>query len=720
MLLKRNMLRNKRFLYGKVILCAVLCSGMLLSLGLPWGRRHLTYHEFKEMIPDSHTSTIIDRAYDRITQEFVMPYDIIEGVSLAVRPDSKSDEESFVFKLIDLENKKTVGQSFFSPHISEDCRCYIDLGDSIPVRKGESYLFSIESEDEDLGMTASSQRMDGLPFEIQTQDTDYALPFRVYGGDADFWWSGLVLFGILWIIIIANRILFLIRKEIPLVHDTVLQAILFALIVFIMRVLFCQGVGFTDENDNIRGGMIIADGGILYKDYITQHMPVTYYICSLFALLGASSVEQFRICYYVFDGIIWALIYYRHGEHFGKVKIAALPVLIIVCWTTLLPDFGFRILSEGIQALSFIALLLEYFQYIEDVDLGWTRSIILSICIWGSFGTVFLSAYSLVVIFILVLIKEIQYWKKGISINELFKRYMPFAISIVISFLIACLYFVSHHSLRKAVEQAYSFNRYIYPFYLGGFGSTVFQPVWEGIQAFLDLMASSFHVLSTQKISVSTVLPFAIASGVILSSFRLIHIGKIFECIGPFFSMLFVASRGFDSFHGMAAWSIAIFIIVMGGNGILKNALPKSLFLIAIAILITNYFNTAYQLFLNGPEYVTELESGVVALTEDDDNKDIFMDCYSCDSIYLYYKGRKLVNSAAYMLPWYMDWYEESTVMDLQEKRPGVVVYNIDRSVWGYDHYNDAFDSVLQENYIRLSNDDSSWEYCIWLERTKQ
>ena len=59
-------------------------------------------------------------------------------------------------------------------------------------------------------------------------------------------------------------------------------------------------------------------------------------------------------------------------------------------------------------------------------------------------------------------------------------------------------------------------------------------------------------------------------------------------------------------------------------------------------------------------------------------------------------------------------------VMDLLEKRPGVVVYNIDRSVWGYEHFNDAFDSALQENYVRLSNDASGWKSLIWLERTRQ
>lgn len=719
MLYYRNTLQNRRILYVVVILCTVLCSAILLSLGLAWGRKHLTYHEFKEMDSNSNGCTIIDNVYDGLTQEFVMPYDIIEGVSLTIHPNFQSDEVSFVFKLIDPENNKIVGESLFAPNISEDGQNYISFGDSICVRKGEIYLFSIESEEEYHSSTVSTQLMDRLDLGIQPQETDDALSFRVYGGDADFWWSGFVLIGILWIVIIAIRMLFLIRKGIPLFHDAVLQAILLALVVFIMRVLFCQGRGFTDEKDNIRGGMIIADGGILYKDYITQHMPVAYYICALFTRLGASSIEQFRICYYIFDGIIWAFVYYRHGEHFGKVKIAALPVLIRVCLNTLLPDFGFRILSEDIQALSFVALLLEYLRYIEDGDLGWKRSIIMAICIWGSFGAVFLSAYSLAVILILVLIKEIQYWKKGISINELFKRYKPFAISIVIPFLIVCIYFGSHHTLMKAVEQAYTFNRYIYPFYLDGFGATVFQPVCESIQAFLDLMAGSLRAMLKQELSVSTVLPFTIALGVVVSSLRLVHIGKIFECIGPFFMMLFTGSRGFDSFHGMAAWAIAVFIIVMGINDSLKNSFSKLLILIFMAILVSTYFNEAYQVLLTGPQYVTELESEVVALTEDDDSKDIFMDCYSCDSIYLYYKGRKLVNSAGYMLPWYMDWYEESAIMELLERSPGVVVYNIDRSVWGYEHFSDAFDSTLQEHYIRLSNDDSSWKSYIWLKRTK-
>lgn len=719
--LNRNALQNKRLLYADVILCAVLCSVILLSLGLPWGRKHLTYHEFKDIYSNGHTNTITtDSAFDGISQEFVMPYDMIEGISLTVHPDLLPDEGSFAFKLIDQENKTIVDETVFVPQICEDGRYYFNLADSIRVRKGEAYLFSIEAEDTDSGLAASSRLAEELNLQIQAQDTEAPLSVRVYGGDADFWWSGFVLSGILWIVIIAIRKLTLIRKEKPVFRDVVLQAIVLALTVFILRALFCQGMGFTDENDNIRGGMIIADGSVLYRDYITQHMPVAYYICALFALMGASSIEQFRLCYYALEGIIWALLYYRHADYFGRFKISALPVLIVVCVTILLPAFGFMILSEGIQALSLVALLLEYFRYIDDGDLGWKRSILLSICIWGCFGTVFLSAYPLAVIFALVLIKEIKYWKKGFSGHELFQRYKPFAISIVIPFLIACFYFGGHHSLKKALEQAYTFNRYIYPFYLDGFGSTVFQPAREGIQAFLDIVASSFRTLSTQRLSVGTVLPFTIASGVNIASFRLIHIGKTFECIGPFFAMLFAGSRGFDSFHGMAAWAIAVFIIVMGFNGCLKKSLSKSLAFIAMAILVSNYFNSAYQLLLTGPEYITELESEVIALTEDDDNKDIFMDCYSCDSIYLYDKGRRPVNSVVYMMPWYMDRYEECAVMDLLEKRPGVVVYNIDRSVWGYEHFNDAFDSALQENYVRLSNDASGWKSLIWLERTRQ
>lgn len=62
---------------------------------------------------------------------------------------------------------------------------------------------------------------------------------------------------------------------------------------------------FTDECDNIRGGILIAKGRVLYRDYYTQHTPFGYYLCAFFAWLGAKSIQQFRLLYYLFSAILW-------------------------------------------------------------------------------------------------------------------------------------------------------------------------------------------------------------------------------------------------------------------------------------------------------------------------------------------------------------------------------------------------------------------------------
>lgn len=66
-------------------------------------------------------------------------------------------------------------------------------------------------------------------------------------------------------------------------------------------------------------------------------------------------------------------------------------------------------------------------------------------------------------------------------------------------------------------------------------------------------------------------------------------------------------------------------------------------------------------------------------------------------------------------LPWYMDWYEQDTIDDLESNQPNIVVYNEEQATWGYTYYANAFVSALKENYTRLSdNPDDGWKYRIW------
>ena len=84
---------------------------------------------------------------------------------------------------------------------------------------------------------------------------------------------------------------------------------------------------FADETDNLLGGLLLSRGARLYVDYFSNHMPLAYYVAAVPALLGASSLEQFRIfsdtlLIIATLGIVWA---FR----------TSLPLLTLGLWAVL-------------------------------------------------------------------------------------------------------------------------------------------------------------------------------------------------------------------------------------------------------------------------------------------------------------------------------------------------------------------------------------------------
>jgi hypothetical protein len=60
--------------------------------------------------------------------------------------------------------------------------------------------------------------------------------------------------------------------------------------------LFADAVReFEDEADNLLGAVLIARGARLYADYFSSHMPFVYYLSALPALLGAWTIDDFRL-----------------------------------------------------------------------------------------------------------------------------------------------------------------------------------------------------------------------------------------------------------------------------------------------------------------------------------------------------------------------------------------------------------------------------------------
>ncbi len=84
---------------------------------------------------------------------------------------------------------------------------------------------------------------------------------------------------------------------------------------------------FADETDNLLGGLLITRGYRLYVDFFSSHMPVAYYVAAVPALLGASTLEQFR----VFSNLL--LILATLGVAWGFRD--RLPILLLGLWATI-------------------------------------------------------------------------------------------------------------------------------------------------------------------------------------------------------------------------------------------------------------------------------------------------------------------------------------------------------------------------------------------------
>ena len=224
--------------------------------------------------------------------------------------------------------------------------------------------------------------------------------------------------------------------------------VIIAFVVLVLLNSFSVSGSFTDEWDNIRGGMVIAKGGVLYRDYVTQHTPVMYYLCGLFALFGAGSLQQFRLSYYLFEAIVWGILYARHVKFFGKKKMLLLVMFECIFVSSVLGGAqGYMILSDGMQGLCMVALLLEFLRYYQDKKITWDRAIIISVSIWGSFGSAFISAYAILFVVISVMGLEI-FWnrKEKRSAMELIKRYCRLSICLLVPFIAAIIYFKTNNS----------------------------------------------------------------------------------------------------------------------------------------------------------------------------------------------------------------------------------------------------------------------------------
>lgn len=703
----------------------ILIAVIIAFIGYGIVSTKLTFKEYKSYGQEGNQWIEVASNGDSISQTFIMPYEILHSVAIKVGTYGRDNNSEWIFYLFEASTGKEVYQRKFNASLIEDQSYYeIEVDRNIKVNKGAEYIVVIQATD----VSETNALAFRAEFDDNAQETSLYhgeellsanLCFRVYGGDPDYWWCGLLGFLVLVFLVTILRVQIVVWHGKKPWEDRMLQILFVGILFFILQFSFSIRGAFNDELDNMRGGLVIANGGVLYRDYITQHTPVVYYLCSLFALLGANSISQFRLSYYILESVIWALVYARHADYFGKKKLLQLTVLEVICISSVMNPEGCMVLSDGWQGLLFVVLMLEFLRYYKDRSLGWDRSVIVSLCIWGSFGAIFISAYSLIWVVMAVILTEINEWSKTkCSAKDIFIRYYKLLISLVVPFGIALMYFKFNHALRSAFDQCYVFNREVYPQYIGGLGETLFQPFINGVQNFFIFMRDNFILIITAGASITIILRFIIMAVAVAILIKMFEKRKYMESITLFLFMIFSAIRGYE-FHGLAAWYLAVMIIALNID-VIREMMPRlgmPALGLAVIILSSTYVVAVGENLLYEQPSISELENAVIELTADEENKDIFLDAYTYDSLYFFYKDRKPTNPAVYMLPWYMDWYEDDNIISIMEREPKIIVYNMLRECWGYKYFCSEFDKYVKENYVYLGNSDEGWKYSIWIKK---
>ena len=707
---------KKKYIIGAIAIVFLSVVSILML------RNKLTYLEFKSFNTSNDTYITIENDGEVLEQTFIMPYEIINGVSIQIGTYGQDNNSNWEFQLVDLKNDQIVYDDVFNASLMTDNGYNrIEFDKNIRVNKDDKYSFRIIANDvspiSKLAFYNSnkSQIENGeLHYNGDTIDSD--LCFKVYGGDADYWWCGFALLIFAILSVILARCYYVEKKGNKIFEDTIVCSLVIGVISFILLSSFSVAGGFCDESDNMYGGMVIAHGGVLYRDYVTQHTPVSYYLCAVFALLGAGSVVQFRLAFYILESAVWSFIYIRHSNYFGRKTMTLLPITEIICISSVVAPYGSQILSDGVQGILTVVLILELFRYFKDKKLDWDRCIIVSCCIWGSFGAAFVSAYALIWVAVIVVASEVKNWrdKNKINFRNLIGRYYKLIISIIVPFVCAVIYFKVNHSLKRAFDQFYTFNREVYPKYTSGLGDNVAQPFVNGIQNFFIVMADNFNAIiaataTNVQILQLVIMIFATTSIIILFTKK--HFWEAFSLL---LVLTFSATRGYG-FHGIAAWYVAVMIVVLFVEDI-KNALPKlgiPVMGLSAIVLLSTFIVAVGNNLLYEQSPISDMESEVILLTETDKNKDIYLDVWTSGSLYYFYKDRYPVNCALFMLPWYMDWYEQDNISALKEEKPRVVIYNEDEDTWGHTHYSVAFAEELKANYTRAGED--GWMYSLWI-----
>lgn len=499
-----------------------------------------------------------------------------------------------------------------------------------------------------------------------------------------------------------NRVLDFFRRSIFKPN----RSIIIIFVAFLLLILWQRHLTFMDEADNILGALAVADGKDVYNGFISQHTPFVYYYFSLFALIGVSDYETFRLCMAFTLLAIWLIIFFRYKKYFGTTVF--LIVFLLYPLTANL-HWGHMILSDVFQGFSLFVLLLEFIIYWKNKQIEVRNVIFISASIFISMMSAFISVYPIFIIFLGFVTHELLHNKTFKDYANKIKSYLMIIGITSVPFSILFLWYAITGNFKNFYFQAYTFNRVYFSKYLEGFGSNT-------LSVFKDTFVNwiRFMTVSLTQFKGDTLITTLLVIFIILFIVNMFKENKVLAVI-VFVFITFTGVRGYTNFHATTYYIVAFFAAgyvidnyVFSKNNVnqfKKIAIQIMTFLLFL-ISFNNYIPFVGDNLLSQKGTITSgpLDRYIQTLT---DPKDTIWISY--DDPIAYIKNHREPGSSVYILfPWFSEVFSDEVINDLKKNKTKLVTYDPESDIWGrkYKDFATEVYSFIQQNYTALNQDD--------------
>lgn len=502
-------------------------------------------------------------------------------------------------------------------------------------------------------------------------------------------------------------------------------------VVLVIMTPYLASPPFIDEMDNLLGAEAIDRGGVVYKDFFSQHTPLMYYIMAIFGKLGVSTVSGFRIAFYVLIVAFFVGLFYRYRSTVGTKTLLALPLLFVLDIARN-PKMN-TVLADMVQAMALLVLYIEFLNYSTRKPERFSRSSIvwISLALFFSVGTAFMSVYAVAMIVLGVVLVEIGRWRQAAAVHgvatprltagrAIVGRYAPLAAALAVLGLIFGAYFAANHALHALVYQSFTFNTEVYSKYLG-IASSPTGTLLGGFVSYAGYVTATFSKLYTFSSFVPALL---ILSNITLCCY-LFRKSKALAVTTALFTV-FCGIRDYSGFHGtpyvMFSWFGVAFLadrFVIGSKSLRVVAIAACTSVLAFAPSWGAGLRSIHDLpqaFDRKPDYYVQKYTSP---------NGYFYDTFVDLQTYFDNDVRPASRVASGLVPWFAEAYMPTVISDLEKNKPNVVFYDPDAAIWGhkFKDYSGPLQDLLNRDYVYYPYSDAAETYSdsestrVWLRK---